>query len=106
MISTVKVRLECRCIDRHYENNQIKIYNQRKGRKRELFPPIPKMYLQISNDGKIHASPLDQNQLDKSVIILVPTGIRQVAFLHEKTSLYIAMDQNSKVYASVRPLPS
>ena len=33
---------------------------------------------------------------------LVPVGIRQVAFLHEKTSLYIAMDQNSKVYSSVR----
>ena len=102
MISTVKVHLECRCLDRNYENNQIKIKNQRKGGVRDYYPLIDKMYLQITEDGRVHASPKDKNNPDNLIIIIVPVGIRQVAFLHEKTSLYIAMDQNSKVYSSVR----
>ena len=57
------------------------------------------LFIEITEDGKVQA--IQDNQSDKTELILVPVGLRQVAIMHEKTKRYIAMDSDGNIYSTV-----
>ena len=79
----VKVRLECRCV--------------------EELKPRP-VYLEVSNEGKIGGTVVAETE--RTHLILVPVGLRQVAILHKLTNRYIAMNIQGKLHTTVSQEPT
>ena len=62
------------------------------------------LFIEITEDGKVQGIEDNPNQRERTELILVPVGLRQVAIMHEKTKRYIAMDSDGNIYSTVRLL--